>query len=90
MTKTAGQTSFDAVGDVLTYEYAVENTGNVFVSAIAVTDDKIASVTCDVAATGNNDANLDPGETVICTASYTVTQADIDAGEVTNNASVTV
>ncbi|RZV44458.1 MAG: DUF11 domain-containing protein, partial [Acidimicrobiales bacterium] len=89
MSKTANETTFAAVGDVLTYDYVVENTGNVFVSALAVTDDKIDTVTCDVAAIGNNDANLDPGEIVTCTANYTVTQADIDAGEVTNIASAT-
>ena len=89
MAKAAIETSFDTVGDVLTYEYTVENTGNVLVSALSVSDDKITSVTCDVPAIGNNDANLDPTETVICTASYTVTQADLDAGEVMNNAAAT-
>ena len=43
-------------------------------------------MSCDVPAIGNNDANLDPGEVVICTASYSVTQEDLDAGEVLNNA----
>ncbi len=88
LVKAAGETSFDAVGDVLTYTYTVVNTGNVLVSDVAVTDDKIAAITCDVPAIGNNDANLDPTETVVCEADYTVTQADLDAGEVTNIASV--
>ena len=89
MTKTANETAFSAVGDILTYDYVVTNTGNVLVSDLAVTDDKIASVVCDVTTAGNNDANLDPTESVTCTASYTVTQADLDAGEVTNIASAT-
>ena len=89
ITKTANETTFAAVGDVLTYDYTVENTGNVYVTNIAVDDDKISSVTCDVTAVGNNDANLDPGETVICTGSYSVTQADLDAGEVVNIADAT-
>ena len=42
--KRALVTSFTTVGDILTYEYDVENTGNVTISALAVTDDKIASV----------------------------------------------
>ena len=87
LVKAAGETSFDAVGDVLTYTYTVENTGNVLVSNLVVTDDKIATILCDVPAIGNNDANLDPSESVICTGEYTVTQADLDAGEVTNIAS---
>ena len=86
MVKSPVETTFNAVGDVLNYTYEVANTGNVLISNIAVTDDRIANVSCDVPAIGNNDANLDPNEVVICTASYTVTQADLDAGEVLNNA----
>ena len=51
---------------------------------VTVTDDK-ATVTCpDVSTVGNHDANLDPGESVTCTASYTITQADLNSGSVTN------
>ena len=35
---------------------------------------------------GNHDGRLDPGERITCTATYTVTQADLDAGSVTNTA----
>jgi len=87
LAKAPVETTYAAVGDILTYTYTVENTGNVLVSNLVVTDDKIASITCDVPAIGNNDANLDAGETVICTGAYSVTQADLDAGEVVNNAS---
>jgi len=87
--KASANTSFDTVGDVLSYTYTIVNTGNVLVSDVVVSDDKIASVVCDVASIGNGDANLDPGETVVCTADYSVTQADLDAGEVLNNASAT-
>jgi len=86
LVKTAIEASFDAVDDVLNYEYRVENTGNVYIADIIVTDDKIAVVSCDIAAIGNNDNNLDPGEIVICTGEYRVTQGDLDAGSVTNNA----
>ncbi len=87
--KASADTRFAAVGDVLSYTYTIVNTGNVLVSDVAVSDDKIATVLCDVAAVGNGDANLDPGETVVCTADYAVTQADLDAGNVLNNATAT-
>lgn len=87
--KSANEADFNAVGDILTYDYTVLNTGNVFIADLAVTDDKIAAVTCNVTPIGNGDANLDPGETVVCTGEYTITQADLDAGSVTNLASAT-
>ena len=53
---------------------------------VTVADDK-AAVTCPAVDTvGNNDDLLDPGETLTCTATYTVTQADLDGGSVTNKA----
>ena len=86
LNKNAVQSSYAAVGDVLSYTYELINTGNVSLSNVVVTDDKISTVSCDVTAAGNGDNVLDPSESVICIADYTVTQADIDAGSVTNNA----
>jgi len=82
--KTALQASFSAPGEVLTYEYMVRNTGNVTLQGnITVSDDRISSVACpSIPAAG-----FAPTETILCSASYVVTQADIDAGEVTNIAS---
>ena len=74
-----GGAPFDAVGDMVTYSYSVTNTGNVTIQNLAVSDDKIATVTCPV-------TSLEPGASTICTASYSITQSDLDAGSVTNNA----
>nr|WP_246292706.1 DUF11 domain-containing protein [Naumannella cuiyingiana] len=72
-----------AVGDVITYSFAVTNTGNVTLRDVAVTDDLITGpVTCDP-------TTLAPTETSNCTATYTVTQADVDAGSIVNNATAT-
>jgi uncharacterized repeat protein (TIGR01451 family) len=85
LVKTASRATFTRAGDVVDYDYLVTNTGNVSLAGpVVVTDDKTI-VTCpDVATVGDLDANLDPGEAITCTASYTVTQADVDADGVTN------
>ncbi len=78
-----GGDPYDAVGDTITYQYVVTNTGNVTISSVSVSDDNVdAAPACD-------DTSLAPGEVATCTATYTVVQADLDAGEVTNNASAT-
>lgn len=71
---------YAAAGAVVAYSYTVTNTGNVSVDNLAVTDDKITTVSCDV-------TTLAPGEQAVCTADYTVTQQDIDDGSLTNTAS---
>ena len=83
----AGASTYATVGDVVNFTYDLTNDGNVVLTpAFSVNDDKIAAVTCpaDASGVGNNDANLDPGETVQCTGSYTVTQQDLDDGSITN------
>ena len=86
-TLDAGGPTFDAVGDVLTFGFAVENTGNVTITdPISITDPKITNaggtITCAP-------VPLAPGATLTCSGDYTVTQADVDAGGVTNTATAT-
>ncbi len=77
--KTAKQSSYNQVGDTIDYTYVVKNTGNVTLSGpVTVNDDK-AAVTCPA-------GDLAPDASISCTATYTVTQADLDAGSVTNKA----
>ena len=84
MTKTASPQSFDAIGDLISYDYVVTNTGNItLTSAVTVSDDRIASVTCPALPAGG----LAPNASLTCTGTDTVTQADIDAGSITNTAS---
>ena len=91
LVKSSTTALFDTVGDDLEYQYVVTNTGNTSLAGpVVVTDDK-TTVTCpDVATVGDLDGDLDPGESVTCTATYTVTQADVDAGGVTNVATASV
>ena len=56
---------------------------------MTVADNK-STVTCPAVTTvGNLDAVFDAGETMTCTASHTITLADLDAGSITNIASAT-
>ena len=94
-TEVSDQSSIPSatVGDVIEYQIAVENTGNVALSNVTVSDGKWApgvEITVGGAAftlTGDSYTitSLDVGETVTITYSYTVTAADVTAGKVTNN-----
>src|SRR5205085_12226976 len=80
--KTATTRNYSAVGDVISYSYKVTNTGNVtFAGPVKVDDDK-ATVTCPA-------GGLAPAAFMTCTASYTITQADLDGGLVKNTAKAT-
>jgi uncharacterized repeat protein (TIGR01451 family) len=78
ISKTATETSYSSVGTVLHYSYVVTNTGNITLAGITVTDNK-TTVTCPL-------ATLAPAASMTCTSTYTVTQADLDNGKVTNTA----
>ncbi|MDO6728044.1 hypothetical protein Q4544_13970 [Cognatishimia sp. 1_MG-2023] len=80
-------TTFDAVGQMLTYDYIITNTGNITITAdITVTDDRIPDIDCPVLPL----AGIPPLGTYTCTGEYEVTQLDLDAGQVVNIASATV
>ncbi len=66
-------------GDTIAYDFVVTNTGTVTLTGIAIADPKVGSVTCDP-------TTLAPDESVTCATTYTVTQADVDAGSVDNTA----
>ena len=79
--KTSVDTSYSAVGDVLDYSFKVTNSGNVTLTGpFTVADNKATDESCPAT------ASLAPGAFITCTASYTVTQADLDAGSVINTA----
>jgi uncharacterized repeat protein (TIGR01451 family) len=79
--------SADQAGDVITYQIAVTNDGSVTLTGLQVTDTLDPTVTAvlqagetHVVGDANDNDIFDVGETWIYSASYAVTQADIDAG----------
>jgi len=97
MVKDAVQKYFTNAGQVVNYTYKITNLGPATLStppnpAPSVTDNK-ATVTCPAysTATGGTVDNLfTQGESIICTASYTITAGDVTAASVTNLATATV
>ena len=71
-----------ALGDVLTYTVTMTNTGNTTLTGVEVSDALITpnSITC---------ATVAPGGTCVLTGTYTVTQADVNAGSISNTGTVT-
>ncbi|SFR64384.1 beta strand repeat-containing protein [Litoreibacter janthinus] len=88
--ETFAPATFAAVGEVITYEYDVTNTSNITVRGAITVSDSVTSLSpaVDVPVTcpATPAAGLAPNASLTCTASYTVTQEDIDNGAVTNSA----
>ena len=78
---TGGAANSD--GDVINYTITVQNTGNVTLTGVTVTDpfaDAVPGIVRGADVVGDNDGLLEVGETWGYTAKHTVTQAEIDAG----------
>ena len=88
LSKSANPTTVSAAGEVVTYTFHVTNTGNVTVTGIAVTEGlfsgtgTVSPITCST-------TTLAPGASLDCTATYAVTQADVDRGFIANTATAT-
>jgi uncharacterized repeat protein (TIGR01451 family) len=80
LVKTTSSSGYGKAGDVVDYAYQVTNTGTTTISGVGVSDNRVSDVSCP-------SGSLAPGASETCTASYAVTQADVDAGSVTNTAS---
>ena len=85
LVKTAVVGGNGNVGDTVTYTFAVTNTGNTTLTNVVVTDPMVG-----LNITGSPIASLAPGVTnLTITGTYTITQADVDAGKISNQATVT-
>ena len=93
--KSADVTTVSAVGQTVNYTFFVTNTGNVPLTDVDVTDAQAAPsldsslgpITCTTGVDGS--ITLAPEATDTCSASYTVTQADLTNGSIADTATVT-
>jgi uncharacterized repeat protein (TIGR01451 family) len=88
--KTATPATVAAQGDVVSYQFAVTNSGNVTLKGVTVDETAFSGsggtpvVTCPAEA-----ATMVPGARVVCTASYMLTQTDADGSQLVNTATAT-
>ena len=77
------------VGQEITYSFKITNTGNVTIVDPTVKDTNFSGTGRLSAIDCPSGVVLQPADSTTCTATYTVTQADIDSGELTNTATAT-
>jgi hypothetical protein len=101
-TLDAGADNIVNANDIITYTFTVKNTGNVTLRNVVLSDTKVTPAalvlpvggdvapmldSTDTAAPGW--FNLAPGDTITSTATYAISQTDVNTGQVLNTASVT-
>jgi uncharacterized repeat protein (TIGR01451 family) len=77
---------FPDAGETIDYDLEVTNVGNVDLVDVSVNDPLVGPVTCPQDTLFTDPDGTEPfvGESMICTATYTLVQADIEAGELLN------
>ena len=79
LAKSTTSSGYGAARNTIPYSYLVTNTDQSTLTGVGVNDNKVANVSCP-------SSTLAAGASETCTGTYTVTQADVDAGSVTNTA----
>ncbi|ORM05986.1 DUF7507 domain-containing protein [Prescottella equi] len=91
--KSASPTDPDkfAVGETVTYSFTITNTGNVTLKDVRPNETAFTGESSRISAFDCPDAakSLAPNESVTCTATYTLDQADVDRGKLDNAATAT-
>ena len=88
LSKTANPGTYDQTGQVITYTYIITNSGttNMGPAQFTVRDSGFSiPINC-----GEPAASLAPSATLTCTANYSITQSDVDAGSVSTNATASI
>lgn len=84
LAKTSSSQTYGQAGESITYTYVITNAGTAPLgpSQFTVTDNKLgAPLNC-----GPGNTTLAPSQTVSCTGTYAITQADMNLANVTNSA----
>src|SRR5437773_1379894 len=80
MAKSASPAAYSAVGQTITYTYTITNSGNVTLAGpFSLTEDKPGTFAWCI-------GPRPPRASTSCTKTHTITQADLDAGSITNTA----
>jgi uncharacterized repeat protein (TIGR01451 family) len=88
--KTSPTASYSSVGAKIVFDFLVTNTGNVPIHGISVTDTMASPATqSNLSAVDCPDTTLAVGAHETCTATYTVTEADLQNGSVRDTATAT-
>lgn len=89
LTKAVEPSTVMTQGETVTYSFLVQNTGNVTITGVSVAElsftghGTLGAISCPA------QRPLAPGESLRCTAPYTVTQADVDSTRIENTAVAT-
>ena len=99
ISKSANLTTVTTEGEGITYTFTVTNTGNETLTDVGVTDNPVSpaggvSPTCQSLSSPSGPCSgattsLEPGQMAIFTATYAVTQADVDHGTIADTATAT-
>jgi LysM repeat protein len=84
LAKSANPTTYNQAGQTITYTYVIKNGGieNLGPAQFTVTDTGIGNpINC-----GDANTSLTPNATVTCSATYVITQADLNASELATTA----
>lgn len=79
----------DSCPEIINYVLTVRNVGNIPLDQVVVDDPQLSNLLVGPQNDAGNDEVLSPGEEWIYEAPYPITSQDINAGSITNNASVT-
>lgn len=84
-------TAYRNAGEIISVAYIVNAVGEESLAGRISVDGETLQADCpDIQNVGNRDGFLDLGERLACTASYTITDADVQAGQWKTTAAITI